>query len=49
MSQVSRTEPARSQRLILICLALLTLAGLAFRLWFAWRTNQSHPDTPARL
>ncbi|MCC3464802.1 MAG: glycosyltransferase family 39 protein [Microcoleus sp. PH2017_06_SFM_O_A] len=43
------TQQQRNDRIIVLALIFLTLLGLAFRLYLAWRTNQTLPDTPARL
>jgi hypothetical protein len=42
-------QQQRNDRIIALVLIFLTLLGLAFRLYLAWRTNQTLPDTPARL
>lgn len=42
-------QQQRNDRRIVWALIFLTLLGLAFRLYLAWRTNQTLPDTPARL
>jgi 4-amino-4-deoxy-L-arabinose transferase-like glycosyltransferase len=46
---ISEAQPQRNDRRIVWALICLTLLGLAFRLYLAWRTNQTLPDTPARL
>lgn len=48
-SDISEAKPQRNDRIIVWALIFLTLLGLAFRLYLAWRTNQTLPDTPARL
>jgi len=48
-SDISEAKPQRNDRIIVWALIFLTLLGLAFRLYVAWRTNQTLPDTPARL
>lgn len=45
----STTQQQTNDRRIVLALICLTLLGLAFRLYLAWRTNQTLPDTPARL
>jgi len=42
-------QQQRNHRIIVWVLIGLTLLGLASRLYLAWRTNQTLPDTPARL
>lgn len=42
-------QQQRNHRIIVSALICLTLLGLALRLYLAWRTNQTLPDTPARL
>ncbi len=46
---ISSAQQQRNHRIIVLALICLTLLGLAFRLYLAWRTNQTLPDTPARL
>lgn len=46
---ISEIQPQRNHRIIVLALISLTLLGLALRLYVAWRTNQTLPDTPARL
>jgi hypothetical protein len=46
---ISEAQQQRNDRIIVLALTCLTLLGLAFRLYLAWRTNQTLPDTPARL
>lgn len=46
---ISEVPQQRNHRIIVLALICLTLLGLAFRLYLAWRTNQTLPDTPARL
>ncbi|MEG4323386.1 MULTISPECIES: glycosyltransferase family 39 protein [unclassified Microcoleus] len=46
---ISEIQPQRNHRIIVLALICLTLLGLALRLYVAWRTNQTLPDTPARL
>ncbi|TAE96734.1 MAG: hypothetical protein EAZ79_13565 [Oscillatoriales cyanobacterium] len=48
-SNISEVPQQRNDRRIFWTLICLTLLGLAFRLYLAWRTNQTLPDTPARL
>jgi 4-amino-4-deoxy-L-arabinose transferase-like glycosyltransferase len=49
-SDISTTQKQqRNDRIIVLALIFLTLLGLAFRLYLAWRTNQTLPDTPDRL
>ncbi len=49
ISDISEAQQQRNYRIIVWALIFLTLLGLAFRLYLAWRTNQTLPDTPARL
>ncbi|MEG3968160.1 glycosyltransferase family 39 protein [Microcoleus sp. T2B6] len=42
-------QQQRNHRIIVSALICLTLLGLALRLYLAWRTNQTLPDTTARL
>ncbi|WP_445249285.1 ArnT family glycosyltransferase [Microcoleus sp. OTE_8_concoct_300] len=46
---ISSAQQQRNHRIIVLALICLTLLGLAFRLYLAWQTNQTLPDTPARL
>ena len=46
---IPSAQQQRNHRIIVLALICLTLLGLAFRLYLAWRTNQTLPDTPARL
>src|SRR4028118_1945792 len=46
---IPSAQQQRNHRIIVLALICLTLLGLAFRLYLAWRTNQTPPDTPARL
>ncbi|MEG5042347.1 MULTISPECIES: glycosyltransferase family 39 protein [unclassified Microcoleus] len=46
---ISEVPQQRNHRIIVWVLIGLTLLGLALRLYLAWRTNQTLPDTPARL
>ncbi|MEG3957023.1 hypothetical protein [Microcoleus sp. herbarium2] len=46
---ISEAQQQRNDRIIVLALTCLTLLGLAFRLYWAWGTNQTLPDTPARL
>ncbi|MCY7383440.1 MAG: glycosyltransferase family 39 protein [Microcoleus sp. CAN_BIN18] len=48
-SNISEVPQQRNDGRIVWALICLTLLGLAFRLYLAWRTNQTLPDTPARL
>lgn len=48
-SNISEVPQQRNDCRIVWALICLTLLGLAFRLYLAWRTNQTLPDTPARL
>ena len=49
ISDISEAQQQRNDRIIVWVLIFLTVLGLAFRLYLAWRTNQTLPDTPARL
>ena len=46
---ISEAQQQRNDRIIVLALTCLTLLGLAFRLYLAWSSNQTLPDTPARL
>ena len=46
---ISEAQQQRNHRTIFLALICLTLMGLLFRLYLAWRTNQTLPDTIARL
>ena len=48
-SDISEAQQQRNDRIIVLALTCLTLLGLAFRLYLGWSTNQTLPDTPARL
>jgi 4-amino-4-deoxy-L-arabinose transferase-like glycosyltransferase len=49
ISDISEAKQLKHRRLIFLALIGITLLGLAFRLYVAWRTNHNLPDTPARL
>ena len=48
-SDISEVPQQKNERIIFWALVFLTVLGLAFRLYLAWRTNQTLPDTPTRL